>query len=446
MVNLYWERLIVVPQTNEHSDVTVSPVVSLRGEIELPGDKSIAHRAALFAALAKGESLFENFPVAQDPLTTVECLGQLGVEYEHAGKTLWLEGKGLYHFREAAKPLDAKNSGTTMRLFAGLLSGQSFNSVITGDISLLSRPMRRIIQPLTLMQARISGSRKGTGPLKIQGTKRPLKSIHYELPVASAQVKTAILLAGLYAQGITTVIEVLPTRDHTERMLGLPIKQYGGKQYISVEKSHKIHPVRMTIPGDPSTAAFFIVAALITPESEILVRNVSLNPTRIAFLKILEKMNGEITILNKRNTDGEPSGDIRVRSSRLRGCVIDGIDIPLLIDEIPILAVAGATADGLFNVKSAIELRYKESDRIKTVVTNLKALGCRIAEHTDGFTISGGSLQGGVTVDSFGDHRIAMASVVAGLASHREVTVKNMNASAISYPGFLTTLNNLQKS
>ncbi len=424
----------------ENATVTVTPVESLYGEIELPGDKSIAHRAALFAALARGESLFENFPGAQDPLTTVKCLAELGIEYEYAGRTLWIQSSGLYYFREPYQTLDAGNSGTTMRLLAGLLSGQSFPSVITGDSSLLRRPMRRVIKPLSIMNARISGTRKGTAPIKIRGAKRPLRSINYELPVASAQVKTAILLAGLYANGTTTVIEPFPTRDHTERMLGLPVKKFGGKNYISVHKMIRIPPARMVIPGDPSTAAFFIVAALITPASEIIVRNVSLNPTRIAFITVLERMGANIKIFNKRNPDGEPVGDICAYSSQLRGCTVEGALIPFIIDEIPILAVAGACADGFFEVKNAEELRQKESDRIISVVTNISAMGIRVRERDDGFVVEGGTLRGGISLDSFGDHRLAMASAIMGLAANNEVTLTNMNAAAVSFPEFMETI------
>ena len=429
-------------QTNqtENNIVTVSPVNALRGEIELPGDKSIAHRAALFAALAKGESLFENFPDSRDPLTTVECLEKLGIQYEYAGKTLWIQGGGLFSFRKPKDVLDAKNSGTTMRLLAGILAGQSFLSIITGDNSLLKRPMRRIIKPLSMMNARISGTRKGTAPIKIRGTKRPLKGINYELPVASAQVKTAILLAGLYATGTTTVIETIPTRDHTERMLGLRVQKFGRKNYISINKLHQIPPSRMTIPGDPSSAAFFIVAALITPHSEVMIKNVSLNPTRIMFLNILKRMRGIFEIVNKRNPDGEPIGDIIAKSSKLQGCSVGGEEIPLVIDEIPILAIAGANAGGTFTVKNAGELRNKESDRISSVVANLAALGVRVQETTDGFALEGGSLRGGTSLDSYGDHRLAMASVIAGLSAQKEVTIKNMQAADVSFPNFMDTI------
>jgi 3-phosphoshikimate 1-carboxyvinyltransferase len=425
---------------NKQEIVTITPIKSLRGEVELPGDKSIAHRAAVFAALAKGESLFNNFPGGQDPLTTVSCLANLGIEYEFAGKTLWIQSAGMYYLRESHQPLDAKNSGTTMRLLAGLLSGQSFSSVLTGDVSLLNRPMRRVIKPLTMMNARISGTRQGTAPIKIRGVRGPLRSINYQLPVASAQVKTAILLAGLFASGTTTIIEPYSTRDHTERMLGLPVKKFGGKSYVSINKTLHIPPIRMTIPGDPSTAAFLIVAALITPDSEVVVKNVSLNPTRVAFLSVLERMGANIVIMNKRNPDGEPIGDICARSSTLRGCRVEGALIPLIIDEIPILAIAGACSQGYFEVRDAVELRYKESDRINSVVTVLSTMGIKVLEQDNGFIIQGGTLRGGVTLDSFGDHRLAMASVIAGLAADDEVTVNNMGAAAISFPDFLNTI------
>ena len=428
---------------SKKNTVSVSPARRLHGEIELPGDKSIAHRAAIIATLAKGESLIENFPDAEDPQATVTCLTKLGIEYEYVGKTLWLQSKGINFLEEYDKPLNAMNSGTTMRLLAGLLSGQTFSTIITGDESLLERPMRRIIKPLKMMNAYISASRRGTGPLKIRGRKNPLKSIRYELPVASAQVKSAILLAGLYAYGTTTVIESVPTRDHTERMLGLPVKNYGGKNYITIDKSFRFPPVRMVIPGDPSTAAFFIVAALITPDSELVIKNCSLNPTRIAFLSVLGKMGAKIHVFNKRNPDGEPIGDIRVYTSALRGVTVAGSQIPLIIDEIPILAIAGATSDSYFEVKDARELRYKESDRIHSVVTTLRAMGIEVKEYDDGFVLRGGRLRGGATVDSFGDHRVAMASVIGGLAADSELTVRNIQAVSVSFPDFLNTIQSI---
>lgn len=434
--------MLRVNQANKNT-VVVSPARGVHGEIELPGDKSIAHRAAIIATLAKGESLFENFPDAADPQATLVCLSKLGIDYEYVGKTLWLQSKGINFLKGSDKPLNAMNSGTTMRLLAGLLSGQSFSTVITGDESLLKRPMRRIIRPLKMMKALISGSHKGTGPLKITGRNNPLKSIRYELPVASAQVKSAILFAGLYAYGTTTVIESVPTRDHTERMLNLPVKNYRGKKYISINKSFRFPPVRMVIPGDPSTAAFFIVAALITPDSDLVIKNCSLNPTRIEFLSILGKMGAKFSVFNKRNPDGEPIGDIHVYSSALRGCTVAGSQIPLIIDEIPILAIAGSTADGEFEVKNALELRYKESDRIHSVVTALRAMGIEVREHDDGFVLRGGKIRGGATIDSFGDHRVAMASVIGGLAADSEVTVKNIQAVAVSFPDFLNTIQSI---
>jgi 3-phosphoshikimate 1-carboxyvinyltransferase len=431
--------------TQVRRSVTVSPVRSIKGDIELPGDKSIAHRAVIFGALAHGESLFENFPNAQDPQTSIACMNTMGMKYEFVSKTLWVRGKGHYRLKPPSQPLDAGNSGTTMRILAGLLSGQNFSSVITGDEYLLKRPMRRIIKPLQMMNAKISGTRKGTAPLKIGAIKRPLKSMNYLLPVASAQVKTAVLLAGIFAMGTTTVIEPVPTRDHTERMLNLPIKEFGGKRYISVDKHLEFPAVRMTIPGDPSTAAFFIVAALITADSELVIKNMSLNPTRAAFLNVLKRMNADIEIFDKRESGSEPMGSVRVRSSKLRGCSVDRWDIPLIIDEIPILSVAGACADGVFNVRDAGELRYKESDRIRATVDNLTAMGIRVEEREDGFSVEGGRLRGGTTLDSFGDHRIAMASVVAALAADDEITVHNSDAANVSFPGFMDTLESVTR-
>jgi 3-phosphoshikimate 1-carboxyvinyltransferase len=429
-----------------NSSITISPVTGLRGEIQLPGDKSIAHRAAIFAALAKGESYFYNFPDAQDPLTTLVCLGNLGVKYEYTRKSVLISGKGKFGLREAASVLDAGNSGTTMRLFAGFLSGQPFPSKLVGDESLSKRPMRRIIKPLSLMGAKISGTRQGTSPLTIYGTRKPLRPIVYELPIPSAQVKSAILLAGLFTDGTTTVIESQKSRDHTERMLGLPVKRESNRTYISVSAEMPIPRFRMTIPGDPSSAAFFIVAALIIQESDVIIRNISLNPTRIAYFSILKKMGGRIEVIKKEDNEGEETGDVRVRTSKLSGYRLEGSEIPLVIDEIPILAVAGACSDGIFKVRNAEDLRNKESDRISTVITTLRAMGINTEEYRDGFSISGGKLKGGANLESYGDHRLSMMSVVAAMAADCESTISNYDAAAVSFPKFFDILSSLQTS
>jgi 3-phosphoshikimate 1-carboxyvinyltransferase len=436
----------LLANTNVNSILTVSPASGLKGEVQLPGDKSIAHRAAIFAALAKGESYFHNFPDAQDPLTTLACLGDLGIAYEFTRKSVLIYGKGRFGLKESTSSLDAGNSGTTMRLFAGFLSGQSFDSKLIGDDSLSKRPMRRIIRPLSQMGAKISGTRLGTAPLTIKSIRKPLRSIVYELPVPSAQVKSAILLAGLFAEGTTTVIERFRTRDHTERMLGLRVSREDGRTRISVSADLTISRFRMTIPGDPSSAAFFIVAALIIPESDIIIRNISLNPTRIAYLSVLKKMGGNIEIIKREQNEGEETGDVRVRSSKLSGYILEGADIPLVIDEIPILAVAGACSNGIFRVRNAEELRSKESDRISSVITNLRAMGIKAEEYPDGFSVSGGKLVGGAALDSYGDHRLSMTSIVAGLAADRESTVANYEAATVSFPNFLDMINTLRTS
>ncbi len=446
MENLYSNRMRLSTQPDEQSIISVSPVRGLRGDVHLPGDKSIAHRAAIFGALAEGESTFDNFPDAQDPATSVACLEKLGVQSDLSLATFKVAGKGRYGFHASPEALDARNSGTTMRLFAGFLAGQPFKSEITGDESLIKRPMRRVIEPLNMMGARISGSERGTAPLHISGSKQPLRSIRYEMPVFSAQVKSAVLLAGLFADGTTTVVERQRTRDHTERMLRLPVRKSPGGHEISIASDMVIRPLHMTIPGDPSSAAFFIVAALIIPDSDLVIRNISLNPTRIAYVHVLRSMGGDVQILSKRENETEEIGDIRARSSRLKGVTLQGEEIPLVIDELPILAVAGASAEGLFTVKDAEELRNKESDRIANVVNNLRAMGIDAHEFPDGFSIRGGTLRGGAGLDSYGDHRLSMAAVVSAMAGDRESMVKNYQASKVSFPRFLEILNSLKTS
>jgi 3-phosphoshikimate 1-carboxyvinyltransferase len=412
----------------------------IRGEFTVPGDKSISHRALMLAALAGGESTIEGLGIAEDPQSTMRCLEALGVELECGAGTIEVFGNGPRGFKQAKGALDAGNSGTTLRLLTGILSGQSFPSVMTGDESLRKRPMKRVVEPLTQMGARIRSTMEGTAPLHIEPVEK-LHAITYELPVASAQVKSAILLAGIYAEGTTTVIEAVPTRDHTERMLGLQSKQQDGKSLISIHGGMSIEPRTYVVPGDISSALFLVVAALIVSRSEIVLRNVGLNPTRTAALDLLKQMGGVITILEERTVAGEAIGEIRVRSSSLRtNLAIGAEDVPALIDELPILAIAAACAEGTFTVTGAAELRHKESDRIRTIVANLRSIGVAAEETTDGFIVHGRTDVRGGKVDSAGDHRIAMAFAVAGLRSQDGVVIEGAESAAVSFPGFWEVL------
>ncbi len=390
----------------------------------------------MIAALAQGESSIEGLAFAEDTKSTLRCLEALGVRLEAEEERIRVRGNGLRGFRHASGVLDAGNSGTTMRLLAGILSGQQFSSEITGDGSLRKRPMRRVLDPLARMGARITGTPEGTAPLRIEPVDR-LHAITYEMPVASAQVKSAILFAGLYADGTTTVVETLPTRDHTERMLGLDTRKQNGKHVVAIEGGMSIEPRAYVVPGDFSSAMFLLVAGLIVPHSGIVVRNVGLNPTRTAALEILKSMGADVTILDQRTAAGEVMGDVRARTSSLRtNMEIGAENVPALIDEFPILSVAAAFAEGEFTVRGAGELRHKESDRIQTIVTNLKAIGVEAEESADGFRVQGTPSVRGGNVTSEGDHRIAMAFAIAGLASSAGVAIEGGESAAISFPGF----------
>ncbi len=356
-----------------------------------------------------------------------------------------VEGKGLYGLRQSAAMLDAGNSGTTMRLLSGILAGQPFPSVITGDQYLVKRPMKRIIDPLTAMGARITASAGNTAPLSISPVER-LSAIEYTLPIASAQVKSAVLLAGLFADGITRVIEHEPSRDHTERMLNLPVQRNGATSVITVEGKKEFDARPFMIPGDPSSAAFFIVAGLIVPNSEIVVTNVGLNPTRTGFLDVLRKMNGNITVENRRSVGGEELGDIVVISSPLRSDLrLEGAEIPNIIDELPILSVAAAFAEGTFTVHGAQDLRNKETDRIAAVAVNLRAMGVTVDEYADGFAFESKKNLLPATFNSFDDHRIAMSFGIASLALPGTSTIVDPQCVEISFPAFWETIQTLQR-
>ena len=424
-------------------DKTVYPARHLRGELTVPGDKSISHRAVLIGSLSEGTTEITGFLNAADPRSTLDCVQALGVETALTQEKLYIVGKGLHGYRQPDAVLDAGNSGTTIRLLSGILSGQKFPTQISGDQYLVRRPMKRIIDPLTEMGAHIVGTDKLTAPLRIFPAEK-LHGITYELPIPSAQVKSAVLFAGLFAEGKTTVEESQGSRDHTERMLGLGSSKTENKISVSIVGGNQIPAKQFFIPGDPSSAAFFIVAGLIGEDSEILIKNVGINPTRTGFLDVLRSMGGNITVENQRIIGGEPIGDIMVKSSNLRSnLILEGSIIPNVIDEIPILAVAAAFAVGTFEVRGAFELRNKESDRIGAVCENLALMGLEVEELEDGFAFSSNNTLIPATFDSFGDHRIEMAFGVAASNLQGESTVKDSACVDISFPAFWDTLHTL---
>ena len=418
--------------------------IPLRGEFTPPGDKSISHRAVIIGSLAKGMTTVNGFLSCGDTLSTVNAMRLLGVPIEIQGNNVEIKGKGLIELNEPEDTIDAENSGTTARLLTGLLSAQKFFSTITGDKYLRVRPMERVVKPLTLMGARIWGRDGGKRlPLAIQGTK--LSGIRYELPAPSAQVKSALLLAGLYAQGETEVIEPTPTRDHTERMLThcwVHIERNSAS--VKIRSGEDFKGAEISVPADISSAAFFIVAALINPGSEILIKNVGINPDRIGAIEILRKMDGFIEIINKRDESGEPVGDILVRASTLKATEIKGDIIPKAIDELPVIAVAACFAEGETIITDAKELRVKETDRIKAMTTELKKLGAEVEELDDGMAIRGKEDLIGGECSSWGDHRVAMALAVAGTRAKGTTVIEGGDCVSVSFPGFFDVMRRLR--
>lgn len=403
----------------------------LKGTVTIPSDKSISHRAVMFASLAKGQSIIKNFSKGQDPLSSLKVCSALGINAE-LNEDLIINSTGKLY--EPNRELDCGNSGTTMRLMSGILAGQNFNSILTGDESLSKRPMKRVIEPLTLMGAQIN-SKDYKAPLEIFG--KNLTGINYNSKLASAQVKSCILLAGLNAEGKTSFTEPYISRDHTERMLkymGANIS--ADKNTVTIEKS-VLEPKTIEICGDISSAAYFIAAGLIVPNSKIILKNVGLNPTRTGIIEVAVKMGGNIEILNKQTVSGEEVGDIQICYSELKACTIEGEIIPKLIDELPVIAVIASQAKGTTIIKDAGDLRNKESDRIKAVVTELQKLGADIQETTDGFIISGKKeLKGGAEVETYHDHRLAMSLYVAGLICKEPVLINGFEWVDISFPEF----------
>jgi 3-phosphoshikimate 1-carboxyvinyltransferase len=423
--------------------VKIQPAAALVGHIAVPGDKSISHRALMIGGVGEGETLIRRFGRSGDTEATMSALRALGVTvHEDDVDTVRVEGVGLRGLREPAAPIDCGNSGTTMRLLAGLLAGQSGRFELTGDESLQRRPVDRVATPLVEMGTRVETS-DGKPPLVLEGGE--LRGIRYELPVASAQVKSCVLHAGLYAAGRTTVIEPLPTRDHTEIMLaaaGAPVTRRPGR--VSIGPAERLRLGEVDVPGDFSAAAPFVVASTLLPGSELTIHDVGLNPRRTGLLDVLDRMGARITVFHRHRSGGEPVGDLEVRSAELVATAVRTEEVPRMVDELPLFALAAAAARGESKVEGARELRVKETDRIETVTTSLRALGIRITERDDGFGVKGvPSRPRGGGMSSDGDHRIAMLGAVAGLASRDGVDLKDAEAVAVSFPGFFELLDSV---
>lgn len=422
--------------TESRLDYIVEAGGSIKGRFRVPGDKSISHRAVMLGALADGETQVSGLLEGEDVLATLGAFRAMGVQAEGpVNGALQIRGLGLRGMRAPEVAIDCGNSGTSMRLLAGILAGQPFSSILQGDASLHRRPMGRVIRPLEQMGARIESAEGGRPPLHIQGNPR-LQGIHYELPVASAQVKSAVLLAGLFAEGETSVTEPAPTRDHTERMLqGFGYAVRREETTITLRGGGNLHGTRVQVPSDISSAAFFMVGALISPDADLVLEDVGVNPTRTGVIEILTRMGGRIDLLNLREVGGEPVADIHIRSSRLTGICIPEKLVPLAIDEFPAIFVAAACATGRTVLTGAHELRVKESDRIAVMATGLQALGVAAEATEDGMIIDGGLIQGG-SVDSHGDHRIAMSFAMAGLVAKGPIHIRDCRNVATSFPGF----------
>ena len=433
----------------DSASAVVGPADRLRGRLQVPGDKSISHRYALLAALAEGDSTITGYSTGADCGSTVSCLRGLGIavadapEASGGGLTVTVAGRGVAAWRAPEAPLDAGNSGTTMRLLAGVLAGRPFVSTIIGDASLTRRPMRRIMDPLTAMGARIHAADGGRPPLAITGG--ALRAIDYTLPVASAQVKSAVLLAGLQAKGTTRVREPAPTRDHTERALaafGVELAHDGDA--IAVTGGARLRGTALAVPGDPSAAAYWVVAAAAMPGSEVTIERIGLNPTRIGFVELLRRAGASIETHERGAPGGEPVGDLTVRGASLQPIAVSAADVPGLIDELPV--VGALAAHGVpVTVTGAGELRHKESDRIAAFATGMRALGVRVDEQPDGYHAACEGRPSGGTADAAGDHRLAMAFAVAALRCAAPSTITGAQAVAVSYPGFFAVLDQLRR-
>jgi 3-phosphoshikimate 1-carboxyvinyltransferase len=422
----------------------IRPARTISGSLEVPGDKSISHRYAMLAALAEGRSEITRFSAAADCRSTLDCFSQLGVKFEIQGERVRIAGAGLGGLRKPRRTLDAGNSGTTMRMLAGILAGQEFRSILDGDASLRRRPMRRVMDPLKQMGARMEARDGGFAPLKIEGAR--LFPIDYALPVPSAQVKSAVLLAGLFAEGVTSVTEPVRTRDHTE----LALAEFGARidlegRTIRIHGRPRLKGRSLAVPGDLSSAVFFLAAAMVLPESNLVVHNVGLNPTRSAVLDVLGSMGAPVSLVSIRSEHGELVGDVSVRHEPLKGGSIDGDAIAQLIDELPAIAVLGPYTEQGIEIRNAAELRVKESDRIAVLAENLRRMGAKVEELPDGLRIAGrsaGRLHG-AEIEPHGDHRMAMAFAVAALGAEGETVIRDSECAAVSYPEFFPTLERL---
>src|SRR5208337_70571 len=412
---------------------------SLTGTVQFPGDKSISHRYAMLGAIAEGPSEIHFFSTSADCQSTLSCLKQLGVKIERKDNVVTIAGAGLGGLRPASEPLDAGNSGSTMRMLAGILAGQPFRSVMVGDASLSRRPMKRVADPLSRMGARIKSRQGGLPPLEIEGG--ALQPIRYEMPVASAQVKSAVLLAGLFAAGETEVIEKVRTRDHTEialEQMGADIGRH--QRTIAVRGRAHMEGKKLYVPGDFSSAAFFIVAALVTPHSNLMLHNMGLNPTRTGILDVLVPMGGRVKVVNLEMMNGELIGDLHVEASQLRGGEIPESAIPGLIDELPVLSVLGTQTEQGLTFRGAAELRVKESDRLAAVAENLRRMGAEVEEFPDGLRVAGRQKLRGAEIDPHADHRIAMAFAIAALVAEGTTVIQDSSCVDISFPDFFETL------
>ncbi|MGN0482015.1 MAG: 3-phosphoshikimate 1-carboxyvinyltransferase [Lachnospiraceae bacterium] len=425
--------------------MTLKKATALKGECTVPGDKSISHRAIMFGSIANGTTEITDFLEGADCLSTISCFQKMGIEIERNGSRVTVHGKGLHGLLKPNDILDVGNSGTTTRLISGILAGQPFASTLNGDASIQTRPMKRIITPLTQMGASIHCERgNDCAPFTIQGGS--IKGIHYQSPVASAQVKSCVLLAGLYADNTTSVTEPVLSRNHTELMLrGFGATVTSKDTTASIEPEPILSGQKIAVPGDISSAAYFIVAALLVPNSEVLLKNVGVNPTRDGILRVAESMGADITRLNEHLVSGEPVCDLLIRSGALHAATVGGEIIPTLIDEIPVIAVMAAFAEGTTIIKDAAELKVKESNRIETVTENLRAMGADITPTDDGMIIHGGKPLHGAEIHSHKDHRIAMAFAVAALAAEGETTILDSDCVTISYPEFYQDLQRLSK-
>ena len=440
-------KTVTLNSSESHQSLVIYPPatgLALRGRIRVPGDKSISHRALMLGALAEGETIIQGLLLGEDPRSTAECFRAMGAQISPLNETeVRVRGLGLGQLQEPMDVLNAGNSGTTLRLMLGILASHPDRFfTVTGDDSLRSRPMSRVVNPLRLMGANIWGRcGHNLAPLAVQGT--TLKPIHYQSPIASAQVKSCVLLAGLMAEGATTVTEPARSRDHSERMLaafGADIQVDEATCSSTVIGPAKLWGQTVVVPGDISSAAFWLVAAAIVPDSELVIENVGVNPTRTGILEALAQMEADITLENQREVAGEPVADLRVRYSPLKPCLIAGDLVPRLIDEIPIIAVAAAFADGTTVIEDAAELRVKESDRLAVMAKQLTAMGAKVTEREDGLEITGRTPLNGAELDSYTDHRVAMSLAIAALAASGLTTIARAEAASISYPDFVATL------